>query len=61
MASIGALGMVVLLYRVPSIIGSMAGSSTVGDAATAITNTSLIAMRVAATRAIGTVKGGNRG
>lgn len=58
MASIGALGMVVLLYRVPGIMGSMAGSSTVGDAATAITNTSLIAMRVAATRAIGAVTGG---
>lgn len=59
MASIGALGMVVLLYRVPGIIGSMAGSSTVGEAATTLTNTSLIAMRLAATRAIGAARGGH--
>ena len=37
LGSLGALGCVVLLYRVPAIIGSMAGSDVVSGTATVLT------------------------
>ncbi len=52
LASLGALGCVVLLYRVPAIIGSMAGSDTVAGAVTLVVDRMAAAAATVATRAI---------
>lgn len=52
LASLGALGCVVLLYRVPAIIGSMAGSDSVAGAVMMLTDRGLQLASAAAQRAI---------
>jgi hypothetical protein len=51
LGSLGALGCVVLLYRVPNIIGNMASSSTIAGAATVISDRIVLTAQTLVTRA----------
>jgi hypothetical protein len=52
LGSLGALGCLVLLYRVPAIIGSMAGSDSVSSAVTMLMDRGAAAVSTAASRAL---------
>jgi hypothetical protein len=51
LSSLGALGCLVLLYRVPDLIGSMAGSSAIAGAVTTVTDSGITLAQAAARRA----------